>query len=330
MDVPKQTTTLMSPPPEWSIPVMKPVQCSSSIKPVVGTSSSLSKQYSRPCAAPNMSSVRPEPILQQAFLLLLQQKYDDLEVLADELKSIRQDLTIQHIDNAFSATVYEVYTRLAIELNHWTELGQCFTIVHKLHARGIVGSNSLVSRSAAAPSSSPQLSILLPPANCANSVDEFAMLRVIYAGLVSTYEDNVAFEVRSIARTSVGDGKGGGATRGSSTSLMRFAVESVNCKHNPVLFLACLHRAPTSLVRQLLRIFLPRLRLAWLRTVVNGFEDFLSESMLVKLLGFSSEGEVCAVLQPVLKKLYRGGFRCSMCRKTIVSYIDDLESRDKK
>jgi hypothetical protein len=69
---------------------------------IVGTNQKLEKDYLRLTSAPHPSAVRPESVLRKS-IQLLKKKWADQEVeyvyMCSQLKSIRQDLTVQHIQN---------------------------------------------------------------------------------------------------------------------------------------------------------------------------------------------------------------------------------------
>ena len=84
---------------------------------VVGTSTSFEKQYLRLTKAPDPAMVRPEPILRQALEYFKDRwKKDEIDYLylLEQLRSIRQDMTVQHIKNKFTAEVYAINARLAL------------------------------------------------------------------------------------------------------------------------------------------------------------------------------------------------------------------------
>ena len=61
--------------------------------------------------------VRPQPVLEMALDRLehkWQAKEHEYIWICDQLKAVRQDLTVQHIQNEFTAKVYETHARIAL------------------------------------------------------------------------------------------------------------------------------------------------------------------------------------------------------------------------
>ena len=107
----------------------------SSTKPIIGTCTILEKRYFRLVAAPDPSTVRPVHILEQALDLILERYREGAKYLyiCDQLKSIRQDLTLQHIKTDFTVKVYETHARIALEFSDPSEFNQCQTQLDPLY-----------------------------------------------------------------------------------------------------------------------------------------------------------------------------------------------------
>ncbi|KAL9092079.1 MAG: hypothetical protein Q9159_001078 [Coniocarpon cinnabarinum] len=109
--------------------------------PIVGTSEKLEKRYLRLTAPPKPETVRPLPVLRRTFDLL-REKWrgdHDYNYICDQFKSLRQDLTVQHIKNDFLVKVYETHARIALEMGDIGEYNQCQTQLRALYKQSLGG-----------------------------------------------------------------------------------------------------------------------------------------------------------------------------------------------
>jgi hypothetical protein len=60
--------------------------------------------------------IRPLDVLKRSldYVLLKYSRTNDYRYICDQLKAIRQDLTVQMVKNEFTIEVYETHARLAI------------------------------------------------------------------------------------------------------------------------------------------------------------------------------------------------------------------------
>ena len=106
------------------------VQASADGAKIVGTLMSLEKPYFRLQEVPKPSDVRPIHVLKESFDFVMNKAAGltgekGNEYLNEQLKSIRQDLSIQQIENSFAILVYEAQARLSLELRDLVEFNQC-------------------------------------------------------------------------------------------------------------------------------------------------------------------------------------------------------------
>lgn len=114
-------------------------------QPIQGTNQSIEKDYYRLTSAPQPAAVRPPHILAQSLSRVKQRWKTSREYgwCCSQLKSIRQDLTVQHVRDTFACECYETHGRIALEhgdLNEFTALMTPLTLLHSeghtpLHTR---------------------------------------------------------------------------------------------------------------------------------------------------------------------------------------------------
>ena len=124
----------------WRSPYAEPaVEVSEG--PVVGKCQDLEKRYFRLTSAPNPDSVRPIAILEKSldYLKKKWKKENNYSYICDQFKSLRQDLTVQHIKTEFTVNVYEIHARIALEKQDLSEYNQCQTQLRALYSQKLGG-----------------------------------------------------------------------------------------------------------------------------------------------------------------------------------------------
>ncbi|KAH9877085.1 hypothetical protein IAQ61_002448 [Plenodomus lingam] len=109
--------------------------------PVIGTNQSLEKSYFRLTAPPKAETVRPLHVLEKTLAMLTRKwkAEKNYNYICNQFKSLRQDLTVQHIKNAFTVKVYEIHARISLEKGDLGEYNQCQTQLKALYAQQLGG-----------------------------------------------------------------------------------------------------------------------------------------------------------------------------------------------
>ena len=105
----------------------------------LGTSTALEKPYLRLTAPPAAHTVRPPHVLLQS-LARVKKRWREAPADAapyawacEQLRSIRQDLTVQRVRDELAVDVYETHARLALEARDDDQLLQTLSVLRALH-----------------------------------------------------------------------------------------------------------------------------------------------------------------------------------------------------
>jgi SAC3/GANP family len=101
---------------------------------LVGTSTALEKPYMRLTTYPKAENVRPLKVLKKSLAHIKSRfiQEEDFEWANEQLKSVRQDITVQHLRCPFVLEVYETHARILLEHGDLNEFNQCQTMIRSL------------------------------------------------------------------------------------------------------------------------------------------------------------------------------------------------------
>ena len=188
-------------------------------KKAVGTNTDLEKSYLRLTSAPAASEVRPPSVLRDALALVKKKWAEsrDAAYAADQLKSIRQDLTVQRKrGGSLAAEVYETHARIALETKDWAEFNQCQTVLRAMHERRGARKLDATNRTD----------------ETDDVVAEFAAYRLLYAASQSTTA-SLTIELRHLARQGALEP---GRTHEYVASALRVAIAAKTNAPSPAFF----------------------------------------------------------------------------------------------
>ncbi|KAL5986080.1 hypothetical protein ACLOJK_028070 [Asimina triloba] len=193
------------------------------------------------------SEVRPEDVLEKALLMVKCSQKNYL-YKCDQLKSIRQDLTVQRIRNEFTAKVYETHARIALESGDMPEYNQCQSQLKILYSEGIKGCEL-----------------------------EFAAYNLL---CVILHSNNNRDLLSSMARLSA-------EARKDEAVKHAFAVRSAVTSGNYVLFFR-LYKVAPNLNSLLMDLYMEKMRFAAVKCMSRSYRPTVPVAFIAQALGFTS------------------------------------------
>lgn len=216
---------------------------------VKGTCQEVEKRYLRLTSAPDPNTVRPEDVLKKA-LAMVQNTHKNYFYKCEQLKSIRQDLTVQRIKNELTVQVYETHARMALEAGDLPEYNQCQSQLKGLYAEGIRGCNK-----------------------------EFAAYSLLH---IIVHHGNNRDLLSSMARLSVND-------KEDAAIKHAIAVRAAVAAGNYTTFFRLYKTAP-NLGTCLMDLYVPKMRFEALRCMTRAYRPTLQASYIGRILGFIGFG----------------------------------------
>eukprot|EP00741_Cyanophora_paradoxa_P014618 tig00020816_g14098.t1 len=216
-----------------------------------GTCQNLEKQYLRLTSAPDPSTVRPAEVLKESLKMIKRKWKDqscDWNYANEQLKSIRQDLTVQRIKDKFTVDVYETHARLALEKSDLNEYNQCQTQLKILYRSGVAGSQA-----------------------------EFSAYRILY-----NLRFNITADIATVlSELSVEERQQEGPVK-HAIQTARSAM------HNDYTAFFRLYREAPNMGGYLLDLFIDRVRASALKTIVRAYRPDVELHWVAKQLAFDS------------------------------------------
>lgn len=260
---------------------------------LVGTCESLTKPYLRLTTYPNPAQVRPLEVLIKS-LQLIKRRYiqnEDFEWANEQLKSVRQDLTVQGIKNNFVLDVYETHARILLENGDLNEYNQCQTMIRTLTTGFSVESSDGAASDDFAPNGSSQDAVLLKQSDL--STDEFGAYRLLYALVQSSWSDltRELAHTRSMIRRERDD-----STRSCSCCRHAILVVKAVTEHDYHSFFRLYESAP-HLSAYLMDFLVKRVRASAYERIVAAYRPTISVEHIREALLFQDLEETRKFLQ---------------------------------
>lgn len=185
---------------------------------LVGTNMNLEKPYFRLTTYVKPENVRPIEVLVKSLAHIKTKYYqeEDFEWANEQLKSVRQDITVQRLRNRFVLDVYETHARILLEHGDLSEFNQCQTMIRYLTTTGVEPEDAGLVDSVL---TNPTTRVVSESSDDDNATtaealiqsdeaaDEFRAYHVIYSLVQDSWEDltKALIRVRDIVRDSEDD-----------------------------------------------------------------------------------------------------------------------------
>jgi SAC3 family protein LENG8/THP3 len=234
----------------------------------VGRSTAMERAYTR--YEPLVEDIRPLLVLKRAFAFVVARSKEVEETdgvkagqkyLSDQLKGMRQDLRVQNIVQPFTVKVYERHARLSLEMGDIGEFNQCQAALKQFYESPLLAAHH-------------------------TSEKEFFLYRVVYLTLSEQY-DSLSTELINFTNAQLK-----GVTRPGMMELDKATVNSTLALCN-----ACINGDTSTICRllvdfpmemcHLVRIYLQKLRIMWLKEILTAMKGMLAMRFLMASLGFT-------------------------------------------
>ncbi|KAM0908249.1 hypothetical protein ACQ4PT_015592 [Festuca glaucescens] len=219
---------------------------------IKGTCQEIEKRYLRLTSAPDPATVRPEDVLEKA-LHMVETSEKNYLYKCDQLKSIRQDLTVQRIQNELTVKVYETHARLALQAGDLSEYNQCQSQLTRLYGEGISGCHL-----------------------------EFSAYNLLCVMLHSNNKRDLLSSMASLSKEAKLD----------ETVKHALAVHSAVSSGNYVMFFKLYKKAP-GLNSCLMDLYVERMRFEAIKCMSKSYRPTVPVRYAARVLGFTKVVEVC-------------------------------------
>ncbi|CAM0955157.1 unnamed protein product [Alopecurus aequalis] len=217
---------------------------------VKGTCQEIEKRYLRLTSAPDPSTVRPENVLEKA-LSMVEASQKNYLFKCDQLKSIRQDLTVQRIQNELTVKVYETHARLALQAGDLPEFNQCQSQLKRLYREGNKG-----------------------------CYFEFSAYNLLCVMLHSNNKRDLLSSMASLSK----EAKQDGAVKHA------LAVHSAVSSGNYVIFFKLYKQGP-NLNSCLMDLYVERMRFEAIKCISRSYRPTVPAGYVARILGFLLDGD---------------------------------------